>query len=553
MATSAPNNTNDPRPTGDLEHLFRQKFAEAEVAPRASLWEQLDHELLVQQNENYRRRLLSYRWAAAASLLLLAGGGTWLSIQPNAPAPASQTDLAATRSATAPAGSSVSAGSSVGFYSAPGLAARRSAAGVNEEGMAAATATPATARPAAGATGTALVTAAELRSPVRGLLGLEQSRGITAADNGERSLGLKGGQRGTSAALGSSLLQEGYSLTAAPAAAGIAAYTTAGISPATGADALLARAVRLPGSVAGFGRPETLPAVPQATGLLAATDSEEPAQHEEDEPKTAKPRRWKFNAAYAASAFNPNINFAQGSATSPSVSYADFASIKSSGDAYEAAAEEYRDKLQAGLGQRVSLTADYTLNDNWSVAAGLAIAQQEASSGTSWYFLDGKSTAAAFYAPMPSVGANIPPRYDMPVRNVNYRYRTASLPVSVRYTTQAKQGWSVYAKLGAAVNVLLGSRTELEGVPEATRVYSLASSDSPYRKVLASLHSGAGVRFQPATASWSLALGPDLEAGLTTLNANPTQSLPRQNRPYSIGMEASVEFGNVKAAPVARR
>ncbi|QNH62833.1 outer membrane beta-barrel protein [Hymenobacter sediminicola] len=552
MATSAPNNTNDPRPTGDLEHLFRQKFAEAEVAPRASLWEQLDHELLVQQNENYRRRLLSYRWAAAASLLLLAGGGTWLSIQPNATAPDSQTGMATISSATTSAGSSASAGSSVGFYSAPGLAARRSNAGVSEAGMAAATATPATSQPAAGATETALAAAAELRSSVRDLLGLEQSR-TTAADNSERSLGLNGGQRGTSTALGSSLLQDGYILTTAPAAAGMAAFTTAGISPATGADALLARAVRLPGSVAGFGRPETLPAVPQATGLLAATDSEESAHNKDDEPKTAKSRRWKFNAAYAASAFNPNINFAKGSATSPSVSYADFASIKSSGDAYEAAAEEYRDKLQAGLGQRVSLTADYTLNDNWSVAAGLAMAQQEASSGTSWYFLDGKSTAAAFYAPMPSMGANIPPRYDMPVRNVNYRYRTASMPVSVRYTTNAKQGWSVYAKLGAAVNVLLGSRTELEGVPEATRVYSLASSDSPYRKVLATLHSGAGVRFQPAAASWSLALGPDLEAGLTTLNANPAQSLSRQSRPYSIGMEASVEFGNVKAAPVARR
>ena len=386
------------------------------------------------------------------------------------------------------------------------------------------------------------------------MLGLERSRSTTAADNGERSLGLNGGPRGTSTALGSSLLQDGYSLTTVPAAAGMAAFTTAGISSATGgADALLVRAVKLPGSVAGLGRPEMLPAVPQATGLLAATGSEEPADNKDDEPKTAKPRRWKFNAAYAASAFNPNINFAKGSATSPSVSYADFASIKSSGDAYEAAAEEYRDKLQAGLGQRVSLMADYTLNENWSVAAGLAMAQQEASSGTSWYFLDGKSTAAAFYAPMPSMGANIPPRYDMSVRNVNYRYRTASLPVSVRYTTHAKQGWSIYAKLGAAVNVLLGSRTELEGVPEATRVYSLASSDSPYRKVLASLHSGAGVRYQPAAASWSLALGPDLEAGLTTLNASPAQSLLRQNRPYAIGMEASVEFGNVKAAPVARR
>lgn len=550
MATSAPNNTPDPRPTGDLEHLFRQKFAEAEVAPRASLWEQLDHELLVQQNETYRRRLLGYRWAAAASLLLLAGGGTWFSFQPNATSPAAQTGLAATNG-VAPAERESASGSSVGIYAGPGSAARRGISAYNSQGAVAASSNSRQQAGAAraGSSATAEAATNDLGSRVQDLLSLGRGRSTAVAGSGERSLGLNAGQRSRST-LGSDLLQDGYSLTSsssgAPAAFGSA------LAAGNGADALMARTVSLPGGLAGPGRPEMLQPVPQAAGLLAALP-EEAALPEDDEPQTAKPRRWKLNAAYAASAFNPNANFAKGTATSSSVNYADLSSIRSSGDAYDAAAAEYRDKLQAGLGQRVSLTADYSLNDNWALAAGLAVAQQEATSATSWYFLDGKSTAAAFYSAMPSAGNNVPPRYNMPLRNVNYRYRTASLPVSVRYTTNARQGWSIYAKLGAAVNVLLGSRTELEGVPEATRVYSLASADSPYRKVLASLHSGAGVRFQPAAASWSLALGPDLEAGLTTLNANPSQSLLRQGRPYAIGMEASVEFGNVKAASVVRR
>ncbi|SHK27497.1 outer membrane beta-barrel protein [Hymenobacter psychrotolerans] len=550
MATSAPNNTPDPRPTGDLEHLFRQKFAEAEVAPRASLWEQLDHELLVQQNETYRRRLLGYRWAAAASLLLLAGGGTWLSFQPTATAPGAQTGVATT---TTPAYREASSGSSVGGEVVPGSATRRAASAYSQQGALAASGNGGhqfgAARAARSVSGE--TAASDLGSRVQDLLSLGRRR--NTAGSAEHSLGLNSGQRGVSA-LGSELLQDGYSLTSSSTGATATAGTSGmAVGGSSLADGLLTRTAKLPGGLAGFGRPEMLQPVAQSASLLAAAEPEEEVLAEENEPQTTKPRRWKLNAAYAASAFNPNANFAKGTATSPSVSYADLSSIKTSGDAYDAAAAEYRDNLQAGLGQRVSLTADYSLNDNWALAAGLAVAQQEASSATSWYFLDGKSTAAAFYSPPASVGNNIPPRYNMPLRNVNYRYRTASLPVSVRYTTDAKQGWSIYAKLGAAVNVLLGSRTELEGVPEATRVYSLASADSPYRKVLASLHGGAGVRFRPAAASWSLALGPDLEAGLTTLNANPTQSLLRQGRPYAIGMEASVEFGNVKAAPVARR
>ncbi|WP_133271610.1 hypothetical protein [Hymenobacter radiodurans] len=79
MALSANNHTpHEPRPTGDLEHLFRQKLGEAEVAPRQHVWEQLDHELLVRQNDSYRRRLLLHRWVAAACALLVLGCGSWL-------------------------------------------------------------------------------------------------------------------------------------------------------------------------------------------------------------------------------------------------------------------------------------------------------------------------------------------------------------------------------------------------------------------------------------------------------------------------------------------
>jgi hypothetical protein len=116
----------------------------------------------------------------------------------------------------------------------------------------------------------------------------------------------------------------------------------------------------------------------------------------------------------------------------------------------------------------------------------------------------------------------------------------------------AKTGWSVYAKVGAAVNLLLKSRTEIADSASSTRAYTLSTSDSPYRKVLASVRGGGGVRYEPAASSWSLSLGPVAEAGLNTLNQNPGGSFFKRSRPYSVGLEASVEFGGQKAAAVVR-
>lgn len=79
--------------TGNLEQLFRQKFEEAEIAPRADLWAQIDHDLLVEQNESYRQRLQLHRWAAAACLLFAMAMGAWFTLHYSG---AHENELAAT-------------------------------------------------------------------------------------------------------------------------------------------------------------------------------------------------------------------------------------------------------------------------------------------------------------------------------------------------------------------------------------------------------------------------------------------------------------------------
>ena len=81
MSTNPIDQNATPKPTGNLEELFRHHLGEeAAVPPRPMLWDQIDNSLLIRQNETYRRRLAATRWVAAASLLLasLAGTGWWV-------------------------------------------------------------------------------------------------------------------------------------------------------------------------------------------------------------------------------------------------------------------------------------------------------------------------------------------------------------------------------------------------------------------------------------------------------------------------------------------
>ncbi|GAB2771062.1 hypothetical protein HNQ93_000581 [Hymenobacter luteus] len=534
MAASAPNtpNTPDQRPTGDLEHLFRQKFAEAEVAPRASFWDQLDHELVVQQNEQvvqenvtYRRRLVMHRWVAAACLLLALGCGGWALLWQKGSV--AGPDLAV----LLPTGSAYQTAT-------PG-------AGLNPE----------TAMP--GAEPSVASVAAEEKAGLALAAG-SSAEPATAAERGYAAVlqgraGLQGSQAvGKRAASG--LL---YSSPANPGADHYAAlYRTVGAgneSQAFGSgSSLLAsfagmqpRAAQLRNYL-GLLHPDSLkPALvtlPQPVTIPAElTDVAEPEQKET--PKLW--RRLRLGGGYAVGSYNPNINFsrADGRMNSTAVTNA----LRSY---YQDEAEdEYRRNLRAGVSQRAALMVSYALNNHWTVTSGAEVAEQRASSATSYGFVNGKqvgpTAADLFNRPAAYSAAPAQPRV------TNYRYRSAAVPVSVRYGS-TKQGLSLYAKVGAAVSVLLSSRSDVEGTPEATLTYTLKSAESPYRQVLTSVRGGTGVRYQPTASGWNVVVGPTAEAGLTTLNANPNQRGSRQSRPYSFGLEASVEFGAAKPQPITQ-
>ena len=239
-------------------------------------------------------------------------------------------------------------------------------------------------------------------------------------------------------------------------------------------------------------------------------------------------RKWQYGVSYAASAFNPNINFSREGGA------ADFdynpALGPDSPKLTEAAAREYSQHLESGLGHRLTLRATRRLGGRWAVSTGLELARNAATSATSASFLGEQ---------VPDFGQVA----GQPLRPTSFSYRSAGIPVELRYANPVKRGWSGYGRVGAAVSALFSVRGEVEGQPEATRTYSLRSANDAYRKVQTNLRGGAGVQFRPAVGSWAFTLGPTAEIGLLSLNGHPAQNFLHQSRAYSVGVEVGVEIG----------
>ncbi|OGX89866.1 hypothetical protein [Hymenobacter coccineus] len=153
------------------------------------------------------------------------------------------------------------------------------------------------------------------------------------------------------------------------------------------------------------------------------------------------------------------------------------------------------------------------------------------------YYAYNTAAALAVMAPGPTL------------RTTSFRYRTVGVPVAVHYANPSKHGWSGYGHLGAVVGALLSVRSEVAGEPSATKEYPLAAPGSPYRRLLTTLRGGAGVQYRAAAGRWTLSAGPTAEIGVLSLNAQPVQDFARQHRPYSVGLEAAVDFGGTVKMP----
>ncbi|GAA4046365.1 hypothetical protein GCM10022409_35570 [Hymenobacter glaciei] len=568
MSANPIENNTTPKTTGSLEELFRHHLGEeAAVPPRPMLWDQIDNSLLIRQNETYRRRLVATRWVAAASLLLasLAGTGWWVGRTDLVGSPEmatttvsrpaandAQLNSATTRPSFGAAGNAGSTAVSIGAVAsaADGDASGRSTSASPDV---ASTAQVGQRRGLNNAGGTVLATFGGSGRPMAtsnsaGQLASNEATTVAMNAASEPS----GTQAGTVAAQGAKLpgsaAEAANSSIAANGAVAIGGTTTtaAGATLATGSAGTAAMAVPTTASVSAASLSASVAAAPATTlgaeeaGLLA---SRMVALGTVETPAPALPsalaagpeptelalgtHRWQYGASYTASAFNPNINFSR-AGIEPEFGYNP---VLGPAELSERAATEYRQNLHAGFSQRLALTVARSLRGHWSLGTGVEFTKANARSASTVAFVgeqiaDGGQTVGSGQR-----------------RTTDFSYTMASLPLELRYSNSAKRGWSLYGRLGGVVSALLGNRSEVAGRPEVTQTYSITSASTPYRRLTSSVRGAAGARFSPGAGRWAFSMGPVAELGLVSLNAHPVQNYFAQSHPYSVGVEAAVEFG----------
>jgi hypothetical protein len=538
-----------PPTKGSLEELFRQHLLESEAAavpPRPMVWEQIDNSLLLAQNEKYRRRLLVHRWAVAASLLLamLAGSGWWHSQQATSPNLATANPQGVPTPTTARNQARGAATGATGYSAQPWTGSSAAKAATHNQLLAASTASGSTSgsqrrlateltiinqRGRAYTWSTGQATGADYNDHTwpNELAANERAAKSSTGRRPGGAYGYANAQRFTTPYAGTSGFTSRNAtqpigttptfIASVDEAIGLQVYTRtsgAAASKAVQGEQLLAtRLVALPTDAAN-GLPATLAPV------------------EEPQWSVRKPKRWQLGVDYATSAFNPNIDFSREAASYSTPALANSYNNSVAATITRAAASEYHDNLRAGLSQRLSLRATRWLGGHLSLSTGVEVAQQKATSATSSYFVGEQLADMNTVVTSPRV-----------LRASSYRYRSAGVPVELRYSNPAKAGLSLYGRVGAVVSALLNVRSEVASSPEASRTYTLSSGNSPYRRVTATVRGGAGVQYQPAHRHWAVNVGPTAEVGAQSMNSDPSQNFWSQQRPYSIGIEAGVELG----------
>ncbi|KUG06420.1 hypothetical protein [Solirubrum puertoriconensis] len=528
--TPVSNNHDHQQPTGSLEELFRQKFAEAELTPRAAVWEQLDHELLVRENQGYRKRLVGYRRAAAAAAVLAVLGLGGLYTQHNLGTHNTANNATATvftqagqqglaDATVASANNNLGAASQAAEATAAAGNSRRAlgaATGANTAaagrnlGNAAAGSVAMQAGSAARRATALLGDAAPSRSAAgRALAAIKQTFGGSV----EGSLQEPGMFRTRSVGPNSSS-RTAIAQAQAPAAGNGGNYVASELQP-------MATQLRQAGFGGNLLNPDSIKRALQSVPVQqAVAQAATRANNEQDKEKEAtRPNRWRWRSGYSAERYVPNVSSPTGEGLALHKAAAPLTNFMAPPPAPT--------KLQPGLAQRGHLGGAISLdNKHWTLLTGVELTSI---SGETM-----RETPRQYQSYYP--GAD---RSNQAQQEGRYRMTTAGVPVQLRYQGR-KPGVSVYAAVGAAVNVLLRNRTT---VGEQT-----ANNDGSYRRLLASARGSAGLRYAPAGGNWQVLLGPEAEAGLSTLNTNPGGQWSERTRPYAVGLSASVEFGGGKVA-----
>lgn len=551
-----------------LEEEFQRRMFDAEASPAPDLWARIDHDLTVQENQDYRKRMLFYRQLAAACFVLFALTGALLGyLYSGVSGPdAAQPGIAAlpqpNKSKATEAVTPEAAEAAMAAYlqrQAEPAAMAQLAPVVAAEPVAR---VKGPASPAGIATGTEGAAEGESEqgkgSYYNAFAGYSPYLGYSAGPVSGRGL-VSGGVQG------SAFQGIGQGIGTPPAGRYTQIITwesvtitfgnrqQLGAQPFAGNSTLAAKPksfVELNEAQKAAGKQQT----EQMSGKLAFEKTAKEAG------KSAGNSRWSLNLAYTPTYFEQNIGLLDPLTASQHNRMGLNASgnpVNASQESYQnlsAAREEYKDKTQPAFSYAMEAKAGFRLKERLKLLVG--IGYSESTARTKSHFIVRqfwqKPRSNEHYELGPSTlfmtalnngfaSDSVSIARTGEAFTTDYKYRHVSVPVGLQYEHDIAKDWFVYAAGGVAANFLIETSVKTSNQEVQPVDYSPQDEDSPFRNMQMSsnLSLGVGKRLSP---NLTVALGPEVRNYFTTLVAEPEKAMAPQGKPYSLGVTMGVHY-----------
>lgn len=530
---------------------------DAEASPPADLWARIDHDLTVQENALYKKRVVFYRQLAAAclALLLLAGGfaafylsggpapgHTIAAVQPEKPA----SDAVVERQETVPAEPAAPRNetSALALAATPeerkqatvqragsteGLGeAKRNAAALVQERKATST---------AGLVRMALAQEIEARSEEGGSVE-PLARGPKVEIGVAMSNLLYGSARQAIAAVPKDDFNKDKA----------SSFAASGANPA-GEKGFLELNKQVMDRVKAVEKD-------QEEMLLAFSKEAETTGKKDGQENSSESDRWSLGMAYMPSFFDQNVGISgqrMGIASSRmGLMPSDFSAVTASESRMDEARKEFSENTEPGFSFSFEVKTGFKLANKLKLLAGLGFSQNSARSRSSYvieqFWDQPESGERVSPGPttifLPSISTNFATDSINVAKTdaftVNYRYRHLIVPVGLQYEGKLGKEWFWYTGGGVAANILMGT-TIMASTADVKDVNYDVGDESPFRKLQWSGNVSAGVG-KRLSNNMSVTVGPEFRGYFDTLLANPEQAQAPQGRPYTVGLNMGVNY-----------
>lgn len=549
-----------------FEEEFQRRLYDAEARPAPDLWARIDHDLTVQENKDYKKRVLFYRQLAAACFVLFAVTGALLAYYYNGSNQGGAQPGIAALPATKPAATPATVEEAMKAYAIQQEEAAAMAYTYPEE----ATAT----RKAANATGTsqntngiAVESNTQSDAPQAGdyfnvAPGYSPYLGYTPMAGRSRGYVPGGFPGNTDGAASGGFFSPGNRYTQIITWESVT--ITFGNTPATlgqpnaaGRQSLAAR----PQSFAEMSEAH------QASRQQAQQSAQAQTQLASQQPKAVEAEtkansRWSLNLAYVPTVFEQNIGLPD-PLTMPQNSGNRFSlaaagpSVNASKESFQniaAARDEFKESTQPAYSFAVEAKAGFKLKEKLKLLTGIGYSESRSRSKSNFivrqFWVKPRSNERYELSPTTFFVSSLNDGFSSDSVsvartgdsfNTEYKYRHLTVPVGLQYEHDINKDWFVYAGAGVAANFLLESSVTTSNQEVQSVSYTADDTDSPFRNVQFSGNGsiGVGKRISP---NLTLALGPEVRSYFSTLVADPDKAAAPQGKPYAIGMNMSLNY-----------